>query len=103
MSANAWATSSAPARAATIRFVSRRDLLHILEALWRLSDGEPQAGVPVADVDEAIGRGNGDMRTPLNLQSLCDENLVVDLPDGTWALTQHGIAWLKEQRDLSSR
>jgi hypothetical protein len=83
--------------------VSRRDLVHVLQALWRLSGGEPDVGVPVADVDVAIGRGHGDMRTPLNLQSLSDEGRVVRLPDGTWALTPEGVDWLKQDRELSDR
>jgi hypothetical protein len=83
--------------------VSRRDLVHILEALWRLSRGAPGVGVPVEDIDEAIGRGHGDMRTPLNLQSLSDENLAVRLPEGTWALTPEGNAWLEQDRELSDR
>jgi hypothetical protein len=74
-----------------------------MDALWRLSNGQPNAGVPVADIDAAIGRGHGDMRTPLNLQSLQDESRVVRLPDGAWALTPHGVAWLKEDRELSDR
>ena len=60
-------------------------------------------GVPVAEIDEAIGRGQRDMRTPLNLQSLSDESLAVRLPDGTWTLTPQGIAWLKQDRELSDR
>jgi hypothetical protein len=83
--------------------VSRRDLVHVLDALQRLSGADPDVGVPVADIDEAIGRGSRDMRTPLNLQSLCDENLAVRLADGTWALTPRGVAWLEEDRDLSDR
>ena len=83
--------------------MSRRDLVHVLNALWRLSSGHADAGVPVAQIDEAIGRGHGDMRTPLNLQSLSDESLAVPLPDGTWALTPEGIAWLKQDRELSDR
>jgi hypothetical protein len=83
--------------------VSRRDLVHILEALWRLSRGAPGVGVPVEDIDEAIGRGHGDMRTPLNLQSLSDESLAVRLPEGTWALTPEGSAWLEQDRELSDR
>jgi hypothetical protein len=75
----------------------------VLDALWRLSRGDPEVGVPVADVDEVIGRGHGDMRTPLNLQSLSEESLAVRLPDGTWALTPQGIAWLKQDRELSDR
>jgi hypothetical protein len=83
--------------------VSRRDLLHLLNALWTLSDGVPGVGVPVADLDAAIGRGHGDMRTPLNLQSLSDDGRAVRLPEGTWALTPEGIAWLKQDRELSDR
>ena len=83
--------------------MSRRDLVHVLNALWRLSGGDPDVGVPVSEIDEAIGRGQRDMRTPLNLQSLSDENLAVRLPDGTWALTPQGIAWLKQDRELSDR
>ena len=75
----------------------------MLNALWRLSNGKTDVGVSVADVDDAIGRGHGDMRTPLNLQSLSDERLAVRLPEGTWALTPHGIDWLKQDRELSDR
>jgi hypothetical protein len=57
----------------------------------------------VADIDQAIGRGHGDMRTPLNLQSLAEEGLAVRLAESTWALTPQGIAWLKEDRELSDR
>jgi hypothetical protein len=83
--------------------MSRRDLLHIMEALWRLSDGDPARGVPVADIDEAIGRSGRDMRTALNLASLEAEGLAARSPDGTWALTPEGIAWLKQDRELSDR
>jgi hypothetical protein len=83
--------------------VSRRDLLHVLDALWRLSNGAAGVGVPVAGIDEAIGRGHDDMRTPLNLQSLADDGRAVRLPDGTWALTPEGVAWLKQDRELSDR
>src|SRR3954451_10710290 len=83
--------------------MSRRDLVHLLNALWQLSNGVPEVGVRVADLDQAIGRGHGDMRTPLNLQSLSDSGFVVGAPDGTWALTAHGIEWLKEDRALSDR
>jgi hypothetical protein len=83
--------------------VSRRDLVHVLEALWRLSSGDAGVGVPVAQIDEAIGRGYGDMRTPLNLRSLSEEGLTVRLREGTWALTPQGIAWLKQDRELSDR
>jgi hypothetical protein len=83
--------------------MSRRDLVRLLEALWRLSNGSPEVGVRVGDLDQAIGRGHGDMRTPLNLQSLGDDGLVVRLADGDWALTAQGAAWLKEDRELSDR
>ena len=83
------------------RSVSRRDLVHVLNALWSLSGGDSDVGVPVAAIDEAIGRGYDDMRTPLNLQSLRDQALAVRLPDGTWALTPPGIAWLNQDRELS--
>jgi hypothetical protein len=83
--------------------VIRRDLVHILDALWRLSGGAAGVGVPVADIELAIGRGSGDMRTPLNLQSLADEDRVVQLPDGGWALTPEGVAWLEQDRELSDR
>ena len=81
--------------------MSRRDLSHVLTALWDLSGGEPAVGILTADIDEAIGRGSGDMRTPLNLESLGDQGLVVLQPDGTWALTPQGIAWLEQDRKLS--
>jgi hypothetical protein len=81
--------------------VSRRDLVHILNALWRLSSRVPDVGVPVADIDDAIGRGHGDMRTPLNLQSLSEDGLAARRDDGTWALTPEGIAWLEQDRELS--
>jgi hypothetical protein len=83
--------------------VSRRDLVRLLNALWRLSGKVEGVGVPVADLDEAIGRGHGDMRTPLNLQSLSDDGRAMRLPEGTWALTPEGIAWLKQDHELSDR
>jgi hypothetical protein len=58
----------------------------------------------VADIEEAIGRGHGDMRTPLNLQSLRDDGLVErSSDDDAWALTHEGIAWIREDRELSDR
>ena len=78
--------------------MSRRDLLHILNALWERTGGRAGEGVPVADIDEAIGRGRNDMRTPLNLQSLTDDGRVVRLEDGTWALTPEGVAWIERDR-----
>ena len=71
--------------------------------LWRLSGGEAGVGVPVAQIDEGIGRGYGDMRTPLNLESLSEEGLAVRLREDTWALTPEGVAWLKQDRELSDR
>ena len=78
-------------------------MVHVLNALWRLSNGDKDVGVSVAEVNDAIGRGHGDMRTPLNLQSLSDERLAVRLPEGTWALTPEGIAWLKQDREFDHR
>lgn len=78
--------------------MSRRDLAHVLSALWDLSGGATGAGVPVAAVDRAIGRGFDDMRTPLNLQSLAAEGLVELLADGTWALTTQGADRQRQDR-----
>ena len=83
--------------------MSRRDLAHVLAVLWERSGGEAGVGVAVADIDAAIGRGHGDMRTPLNLGSLADDGRAVALPDGRWALTPEGVAWLQQDRDLSDR
>jgi hypothetical protein len=83
--------------------VSRRDLVHVIDALWRLSGGAPAVGVPVAEIDDAIGRGHRDMRTPLNLQSLADDGRAVRLAEGLWALTPEGVAWLEQDRELSDR
>jgi hypothetical protein len=83
--------------------VSRRDLVHVLEVMERLSGGEAAVGVAVSQIDEGIGRGYGDMRTPLNLESLREEGRVVRLREDTWALTPEGIAWLKQDRELSDR
>ncbi|MEA2250069.1 MAG: hypothetical protein QOI62_3371 [Solirubrobacteraceae bacterium] len=83
--------------------MSRRDLAHVLTALWDRSGGRAGTGVPVADVDDAIGRGRGDMRTPLNLRTLQDDGRVTELDDGTWALTAQGVAWIEQDRELSDR
>ena len=83
--------------------MSRRDLVHVLEALWRLSRGDPGVGVPVAQIEEAIGRGYGDMRTPLNLRSLSEEGLAVPVREGGWALTADGVARLKRDRAAFDR
>jgi hypothetical protein len=81
--------------------MSRRDLAHVLSALWDLSGGVAGRGVAVDAIDEAIGRGRGDMRTPLNLQSLAGEEKAGQLPDGAWALTPEGVTWLEQDRELS--
>ena len=83
--------------------MSRRDLAHVLDVLWEHAGGEAGVGVAVADIDEAIGRGRGDMRTPLNLGSLADDGRAVRLDDGRWALTPDGVAWLRQDHDLSDR
>jgi hypothetical protein len=80
--------------------MSRRDLAHVLTRLWELSGGKAGAGVTVEAVDEAIGRGRGDMRTPLNLQSLEAQGVVEPLPDGSWALTPEGVAQIEQDREL---
>ena len=81
--------------------MSQRDLAHVLGALWDLSGGDPDVGVSVTAVDEAIGRSHRDMRTPLNLESLSEEGLATRRPDDTWSLTPQGVAWLEEDRELS--
>lgn len=83
--------------------MSRRDLAHVLTALGDLSGGRAGAGVPVAAVDEAIGRHRDDMRTPLNLADLAADGRVARLDDGTWALTPAGVDWLAQDRELSDR
>jgi hypothetical protein len=77
--------------------------VHVLNALWRLSGGVVNVGVPVAQIDEAIGRGHGDMRTPLNLESLRADGRAARLADGTWTLSPAGISWLEQDRELSDR
>ena len=81
--------------------MSRRDLAHLMTALADAAHAQAGVGVPVAVLDEAIGRGRADMRTPLNLQSLEAEGLVELLADGTWALTEAGIQRLREDAELS--
>ena len=81
--------------------MSRRDLAHVLTALWNLSGGRSDVAVKVGDIDEAIGRGHRDMRTPLNLQSLAEQGLVVATGDGGWALTPRGVEWIAQDRALS--
>jgi hypothetical protein len=83
--------------------VSRRDLAHVMTALWNLSGAAPDVAVDVAAIDDAIGRGRNDMRTPLNLESLAQDGLVNAVGDGRWALTPQGIAWIVQDRELSDR
>ena len=83
--------------------MSQRDLAHVLTAMWRRSHGEPGVAVDVAQIDEDIGRGRGDMRTPLNLQALAERGFVVAGDDGRWALTAAGIAWVAQDEELSDR
>jgi hypothetical protein len=86
-----------------LRAVSRRDLTHLMTALADAAHAEADVGVRVAELDEAIGRGRADMRTPLNLASLEADGLVRKLADGTWALTDAGVQWLREDEALSDR
>jgi hypothetical protein len=72
-----------------------------MTALADAAHAQVGVGVPVAVLDEAIGRGRGDMRTPLNLKSLQDDGLVREGEPGTWALTEAGIQWLREDEELS--
>jgi hypothetical protein len=81
--------------------MSRRDLAHVLNALWNLSSGKADVAVKVADIDDAIGRGQRDMRTPLNLQSLAEQGLVAPAGGGGWALTPQGVESIVQDRELS--
>lgn len=83
--------------------MSQRDVAHVLRSLWDRSGGKADIPVAIADVDEDIGRGRGDMRTPLNLSELERQGLVVSPHDGAWALTSQGVAWIAEDRELSDR
>jgi hypothetical protein len=83
--------------------MSRRDLAHLMTALADAAHARAGTGVPVSVLDEAIGRGRGDMRTPLNLQSLAADGLVERTGAGVWALTDAGLAWLREDEQLSDR
>jgi hypothetical protein len=82
--------------------MSRRDLAHVMTALANAAQGE-LAPVPVAVLDEAIGRSAGDMRTPLNLQSLQAEGLVREGPSGMWSLTEAGRQRIRDDQELSDR
>lgn len=83
--------------------MSRRDLLHVLTALAELAGGEPGTPVAVAALDEAIGRGRADMRTPLNLASLAADGLAVENDDATWSLTEAGAQRHREDEDYAGR
>jgi hypothetical protein len=83
--------------------MSRRDLLHVLTALAELAGGEPAAHVTVTALDEAIGRGRADMRTPLNLASLAADDLATANDDGTWSLTDAGAQRHREDEDYAGR
>jgi hypothetical protein len=83
--------------------LSRRDLVHLMTALADAAHAEADVAVPVAALDEAIGRGRADMRTPLNLASLEADGLVQQVSDGRWALTEAGVRWLREDQELSDR
>ena len=72
-----------------------------MTALADAAHAQAGVGVPVAVLDAAVGRHRGDMRTPLNLQSLAAEGLAERLSDGTWALTEAGIQRLRENAELS--
>ncbi|QEC48050.1 hypothetical protein FSW04_11035 [Baekduia soli] len=80
--------------------MSRRDLAHVLSALWRSSGGAAGVAVPVAEVDRGIGRGRDDMRTPLDLAALAADGLVAEAPGG-WALTDAGVQRLADDDALS--
>ena len=83
--------------------VSRRDLAHVLTALAELSGERAGAGVAVADVDAAVGRTRGDMRTPLNLGALAVDGLAEQLGDGRWALTAAGLDRHRQDEAYESR
>jgi hypothetical protein len=83
--------------------MSRRDLLHVLTALAELAGNAPGVPVAVAAIDEAVGRGRDDMRTPLNLASLQADGLVEPGADGTWSLTAAGAERHREDEDYAGR
>jgi hypothetical protein len=82
--------------------MSRRDLAHVMTALWDLTGAKSGVAVTAGAIGEAIGRGRGDMRTPLNLGSLAADGVVEEVPGG-WALTPAGLARIAEDRELSGR
>jgi hypothetical protein len=83
--------------------MSRRDLAHVMTALHDLTGGRAGVPVAIAAIDEAIGRGRRDMRTPLHLSDLAADGLVASPRDGEWALTDDGIAWIRSDRELSNQ
>jgi hypothetical protein len=83
--------------------MSRRDLLHVLTALAELAGGEPGVPVTITTIDEAIGRGRADMRTPLNLASLAADGLAQPAEDDTWSLTEAGAQRHREDEDYAGR
>jgi hypothetical protein len=66
--------------------MSRRDLVHVLTAVADAAHADAGVGVPTVVLDEAVGRGRGDMRTPLNIGSLAADGLIEELEPGIWAL-----------------
>lgn len=83
--------------------MSQRDLVHVLTALADAAHAEVGVGVPIAVLDRAVGRGGGDLRTVLNLQSLAAEGLVQEADAGHWALTPAGVQRLRDDEELSRR
>jgi hypothetical protein len=83
--------------------MSQRDLAHVMTALTDAAHAEVGVGVPVAVVDEAIGRAHGDMRTLLNLRSLEAAGLVRETGAGLWSLTEAGLQRMREDEELSDR
>ena len=83
--------------------MSRRDLAHVMTALHELSGGRAGVAVDLAAIDEAIGRSRRDMRTPLNLADLAADGLVASPGDDMWTLTEDGVQWIRQDRELSGR
>lgn len=83
--------------------MSRRDLAHLMTALWELSGAQAGVEIAVSAIDEAVGRGRGDMRTPLSLESLAQDGIVAAVGPDAWALTPEGVARIAEDRELSDR
>jgi hypothetical protein len=83
--------------------VSRRDLAHVMTALADAARAEAGVDVAITVIDEAIGRSRGDMRTPLNLQSLQADGLVRESAPGQWCLTAEGVERMRSDEELSRR